>query len=152
MRARIRTAVCLAILLSAGALAVDNAGAQGSSAGLWQLSPGATGQPCPLLVMEIYASGHGAAWVNGANQNPDPQLPDLEGRVKVTRGGHIEAAMSDPDGKDRTRMSLRGTFSASEMRVQASVTGKNVGTWSGLCVFKRNSATPVLAPTPPARS
>ncbi len=152
MRLRDRPVLGLALLPLVFALAAGEAAPQGSSAGLWQPAAGADDPSCPLLVIEIYASGHGAAWLNGANQNPDPQNPDLEGRVKVTKGGHIQADMSDPDGKDTTWMSMRGTFSASEMRVQAIVSGKNAAKRSALCVFRRNGATPILTATPRAPS
>ncbi len=135
MRARVRTMACLFALWAVGGGSFKNTAiAQGNTSGLWLLSIDASEPTCPLLVLEIDKDGTGAAWING-DHDPDPDIPDLEGKFKIS-GGRIETAMTDGIiGK--LRMSLRGTISGNQIKSQASVTEQGVGTLTGACVFAR---------------
>jgi len=137
MRAQVRTIACLFALLAIGGGSSENAAiAQGNAGGLWVISLEASEPTCPLLAIEIFKDGAGEAWING-DHDPDPDFPELSGKVKIS-GGRIETAMTDGIiGK--LRMSLRGTISGNQIKSQASVTERGVGTLAGACVFVRKS-------------
>ncbi|MEX0752782.1 MAG: hypothetical protein WD073_07635 [Xanthobacteraceae bacterium] len=131
MRVRFPAVACLVALFAAGVGFFEKAAiAQNGATGLWIITLDSDAA-CPLFAVEILANGDGAAWTNSAD--PDPDLPDLEGKVKVS-GNQVEAAMTAYGDAGNLRMSLRGTVSPGRLNAQVTVTD-GTDTVSGACAF-----------------
>lgn len=129
----VRTAACLFALLAVGGGVSNNTMAQASAGGLWLLSLEASDPTCLLLALEIEENGTGAGWVNG--DHFDPEIPDLEGKVKIS-GSRIETNMTAFMDAGKLRMSLRGTISGSRINAQVTLT-EGSQKFSGTCVLTR---------------